>query len=136
MLFYRHQKENEVKNLRLSQEKQQLQKNYDDKERLSSEALRMRMQTVYKERNDNLYNRLVTEFNAVYPNALSEFSVAHPELTDTERAICLLSFFSFRVKEIAYILDLRENTVSKARLAIKKKTGVEDLAEIVRPFIG
>ena len=115
---------------------QQLQKNYDDKERLSSEALRMRMQTVYKERNDNLYNRLVTEFNAVYPNALSEFSVAHPELTDTERAICLLSFFSFRVKEIAYILDLRENTVSKARLAIKKKTGVEDLAEIVRPFIG
>lgn len=136
LLFYRHQKENEVKNLRLSQEKQQLQKNYDDKERLSSEALRMRMQTVYKERNDNLYNRLVTEFNAVYPNALSEFSVAHPELTDTERAICLLSFFSFRVKEIAYILDLRENTVSKARLAIKKKTGVEDLAEIVRPFIG
>ena len=136
LLFYRHQKENEVKNLRLSQEKQQLQKNYDDKERLSSEALRMRMQTVYKERNDNLYDRLVTEFNAVYPNALSEFSVAHPELTDTERAICLLSFFSFRVKEIAYILDLRENTVSKARLAIKKKTGVEDLAEIVRPFIG
>lgn len=136
LLFYRHQKENEVKNLRLSQEKQQLQKNYDDKERLSSEALRMRMQTVYKERNDNLYDRLVTEFNAVYPNALSEFSVAHPELTDTERAICLLSFFSFRVKEIAYILDLRENTVSKARLAIKKKTGVEDLAELVRPFIG
>lgn len=136
LLFYRHQKENEVKNLRLSKEKQQLQKNYDDKERLSSEALRMRMQTIYKERNDNLYDRLVTEFNAVYPNALSKFSVAHPELTETERAICLLSFFSFRVKEIAYILDLRENTVSKARLSIKKKTGVEDLAELVRPFIG
>ena len=133
---YRHQKENEVKNLLLSQEKQQLQKNYDDKERLSIEALRLRMQTIYKERNDNLYDRLITEFNAVYPNALSHFEVNHAELTDTERAICLLSFFSFRVKEIAYILDLRENTVSKARIAIKKKTGNDDLAEIIRPFIG
>lgn len=135
LLFYRHQKENEVKNLRLSQEKLQLQKNYDDKERLSIEALRMRMQTIYKERNDNLYDRLVTEFNAVYPNALSEFSVAYPELTDTERAICLMSFFSFRVKEIAYILNLRENTVSKARITIKRKTVTDDLTEIIRPFI-
>ena len=135
-LAYRHQKENEVKNLRLNQEKQQLQKNYDDKERLSIEALRMRMQTIYKERNDNLYNRLITDFSTVYPKALSEFSAAHPELTDTEHAICLLSFFSFRVKEIAYILDLRENTVSKARIAIKKKTGTDDLAELIRPFIG
>ena len=133
---YRHQKENEVKNLKLSQEKQQLQKNYDDKERLSIEALRLRMQTIYKERNDNLYSHLVTEFNAVYPNALSHFEASHSELTDTERAICLLSFFSFRVKEIAYILDLRENTVSKARISIKKKTGNDDLAEIIRPFIG
>ena len=73
---YHHQKENEVKNLQLSQEKQQLQKNYDDKERLSIEALRLRMQTIYKERNDNLYDRLITEFNAVYPNALSYFEVA------------------------------------------------------------
>lgn len=136
LLFYRHQKENEVKNLRLNQEKQQLQKDYDDKERHSSEALRMRMQTIYKERNDNLYDRLVMEFNAVYPNALTNFSAAYPKLTETEQAICLLSCFSFRVKEIAYILDLRENTVSKARLAIKKKTGVEDLAELVKSFIG
>ncbi len=132
---YRYQKENEVKNLQLSQEKQQLQKNYDDKERLSIEALRLRMQTIYKERNDNLYDRLITDFNAVYPNALSHFEASHPELTDTERAICLLSFFSFRVKEIAYILDLRENTVSKARIAIKKKTGTDDLAELIKPFI-
>jgi DNA-binding CsgD family transcriptional regulator len=136
LLFYRHQKESEVKNLRLNQEKQQLQKDYDDKERHSIEALRMRMQTIYKERNDDLYDRLVTEFNAVYPDALSNFSSTHPELTETECAICLLSCFSFRVKEIAYILDLRENTVSKARLAIKKKTGVEDLAELMKSFIG
>lgn len=133
---YRHQKENEVKNLRLSQEKLQLQKNYNDKERLSSEALRMRMQTIYKERNDNLGERLFAEFNAVYPNVLSDFSTAHPELTETECSICLLSYFSFRVKEIAYILDLKENTVSKSRINIKRKTGIDEPAEVMKPFIG
>ena len=125
-----------MKNLLLNQEKNQLQKDYDDKERLSNEALRLRMKTIYKEHNDNLFDRLVNEFNAVYPNALSDFSAAYPELNETERAICLLSYFSFRVKEIAYILDLRENTVSKARITIKKKTGIDDLAEIIKPFIG
>ena len=133
---YRRQKENEVKNLRLSQEKLQLQKNYNDKERLSSEALRMRMQTIYKERNDNLGERLFAEFNAVYPNVLSDFSTAHPELTETECSICLLSYFSFRVKEIAYILDLKENTVSKSRINIKRKTGIDEPAEVMKPFIG
>ncbi|MBR2770800.1 MAG: hypothetical protein IKD78_02090 [Bacteroidales bacterium] len=135
-IFYGHQKKNEMKNLLLNQEKNQLQKDYDDKERLSNEALRLRMKTIYKEHNDNLFDRLVNEFNAVYPNALSDFSAAYPELNETERAICLLSYFSFRVKEIAYILDLRENTVSKARITIKKKTGIDDLAEIIKPFIG
>lgn len=135
-IFYNRQKKNEVKNLILNQEKHQLQKNYDNKERLSNEALRLRMKTVYKEHNDNLFDRLVQEFNAVYPNALCDFSAACPELNETERAICLLSYFSFRVKEMAYILDLRENTVSKARIAIKKKTGIDDLAEIIKPFIG
>ena len=135
-LFYRQQKEKELENLRLHEEKRQLQQHYDDKERLSSEALRQRMKTVYKEQNDRLDERLFNEFKAVYPNALNELQAAHPELTETEQSICLLSFFSFRVKEIAYILDLRENTVSKSRLSIKKKTGMDDPADIVRPFIG
>lgn len=134
ILFYSRQKKNEVKKLLLIQEKQQLQKSYDNKERHSNEALRQRMKTIYKEHNDNLFDRIVNEFNAVYPSALSDFSAAYPELNETERAICLLSYFSFRVKEIAYILDLRENTVSKARIAIRKKTGF-DIAEIIKPYI-
>lgn len=121
--------------LRLQEEKLRLQKDYDAKERLSSEALKTRMQNIYKEQNDNLYLRLINEINAVYPNALAELKNKHPELTETERAICLLSFFSFRVKEIAYILDLKENTVSKSRLSIKKKTGLENPADVVRPYI-
>ena len=135
-LAYRQHKEKQMETLRLNEEKLRLQRNYDDKERLSNEALRMRMQNIYREQNDNVYSRLLNEFNAVYPNALAELKNKRPELTETEQAICLLSFFSFRVKEIAYILDLKENTVSKSRLNIKRKTGLDDFAEVVRPFIG
>lgn len=135
-LFYRHQKGKQLETLRLAEEKRQLQQDYDDKERISGEALRQRMQTVYLEQNDKLYDRILKEFKALYPNTLEEIAAAHPELTETELSICLLSFFSFRVKEIAYILDLKENTVSKNRLSIKKKTGLDEPAEVARPFIG
>lgn len=135
-LFYRHQKGKQLETLRLAEEKRQLQQDYADKERISGEALRQRLQSVYLERNDKVFERIFKEFNAVYPDTLGKLKAAHPELTETELSICLLSFFSFRVKEIAYILDLKENTVSKNRLSIKKKTGMDDPAEVARPFIG
>ena len=135
-LFYRHQKGKQLETLRLAEEKRQLQQDYADKERISDEALRQRMKTVYLEQNDKLYDRILKEFKALYPNTLEKIEAAHPELTETELPICLLSFFSFRVKEIAFILDLKENTVSKCRLSIKKKTGLDEPAEVVRPFIG
>lgn len=135
-LFYRHQKDKQLETMRLMEEKRRLQQEYETKEHRSSAALRQRLQTVYREQNDNLFDRLMKEFKALYPNTLEEIAAAHPELTDTELSICLLSFFDFRVKEIAYILDLKENTVSKSRLSIKKKTGLDDPSDIVKPFIG
>lgn len=47
----------------------------------------------------------------------------------------LASIYTIRLKGIAYILDLKKNTVSKSRLSIKRKTGVENLADVVKPFI-
>ena len=135
-LFYRHQKDKQLETMCLMEEKRRLQQEYETKEHRSSAALRQRLQTVYREQNDNLFDRLMKEFKALYPNTLDEIKAAHPELTDTELSICLLSFFDFRVKEIAYILDLKENTVSKSRLSIKKKTGMDDPSDIVKPFIG
>ena len=58
----------------------------------------------------------------------------YSDLNDTEVDICVLSHFAFRVKEIADILELRENTVAKYRSSIKKKAqidSVEDLMERV-----
>lgn len=52
--------------------------------------------------------------------------MASENLTETEQKICLLSFLSFRVKEIAHVLNLRENTVSKYKSSISKKNGREN----------
>ena len=80
--------------------------------------------------------RIRNAFNAAYPEALAKLKAAHPELSETELDICLLSFFSFRLKEAADLLDLRENTVAKYRTAIKKKIQTDDLEGVLKPFLG
>ena len=94
------------------------------------ETLNIKIQAIYSDRNNNKLERIMTEFNAAYPDALANLKAAHPDLTDTELDICVLSFFSFRLKETADIIHLRDNTVAKYRTAIKKKLEIDDLKEV------
>ena len=94
------------------------------------ETLNIKIQAIYSDRNNNKLERIMTEFNAAYPDALADLKAAHPDLTDTELDICVLSFFSFRLKETADIIHLRDNTVAKYRTAIKKKLEIDDLKEV------
>lgn len=94
------------------------------------ETLTLKIQAIYSDRNNNKLERIMTEFNAAYPDALADLKAAHPDLTDTELDICVLSFFSFRLKETADIIHLRDNTVAKYRTAIKKKLEIDDLKEV------
>ena len=66
---------------------------------------------------------------------MSKLRSAHPDLTDTELDVCVLSTFSFRLKEVADILDLRENTVAKYRSSIKKKTRTRDVESLMRQVL-
>ena len=100
------------------------------------EALQLKAQAIFSDRLNNKMERIRNEFKAVYPDALTRLKNACPELSDTELDICLLSFFSFRLKEASDILDLRENTVAKYRTAIKKKTQNNDLENVLKPFLG
>jgi hypothetical protein len=100
------------------------------------EALQLKAQAIFSDRLNNKMERIRNEFKAVYPDALTRLKNACPELSDTELDICLLSFFSFRLKEASDILDLRENTVAKYRTAIKKKTQTNDLESVLKPFLG
>ena len=94
------------------------------------ENLRLKGRAIFSDRHNNKMERIRNEFNAAYPEALAKLSAAHPELSDTELDICVLSFFSFRLKETSEIMHLRENTVAKYRTAIKKKVKTDDLETI------
>ena len=94
------------------------------------ETLRLKGRAIFSDRHNNKIERIRNEFNAAYPEALAKLSAAHPELSNTELDICVLSFFSFRLKETSEIMHLRENTVAKYRTAIKKKVKTDDLEKI------
>ena len=100
------------------------------------EALRLKVEAIYNDRLNNKAKRIIEVFNESYPEALPKLKAVYPDLSDTELDICVLSFFPFRMKEIADILDLRENTVSKYRIAIKKKTQFKTIERLWGQFIG
>ncbi len=101
----------------------------------ANEALRMKVQAIYDDKRNNTFNRILEVFNEAYPDALMKLKAAHPDLNDTELDVSVLSMFPFRTKEIADILDLRENTVSKYRTAIKKKTQTETFEGLWASFV-
>ena len=98
-------------------------------------ALQQHIHTIYRNQKNNVYQSILKEFSAVYPDAYEKFQNAHPELTETEQAICLLSFFSFRRKEISIILNIQENTVSKYRNSIVKKIGTTEIEDIMKDYL-
>lgn len=105
-------------------------KNLNKQKDIAGNALQQHVQMIYREQKDNMYQEILKEFTSVYPDALNKLKKTYPELTDTELSVCMLSFFSFRVKDIANILKLRENTVSKYRSSIIKKTEAKDITKI------
>ena len=115
--------------------KKQYNKNILEQEDIIYNALRQHVVTIYHKQKDNIYENILKEFNTFYPDALEKFKDTYPYLTESQQAICMLSFLSFRTKEISLILNLRENTVSKYRNYITKCTGVKSLDDIIRPFI-
>lgn len=114
--------------------KKQYNKNILEQEDIIYNALRQHVVTIYHKQKDNVYENILKEFNTFYPDALEKFKDTYPYLTESQQAICMLSFLSFRTKEISLILNLRENTISKYRNSILKSTSVKSLDEIMRPF--
>ena len=57
----------------------------------------------------------------IYPNLYSTILKNHPDLTETEAKICLLSCFDLSNAEIAELLGLRTNTVNQNRSNLRKK---------------
>lgn len=116
--------------------KRDLQEAHGALETQAQEAILMKVRAIYDDKYNNTFSRILEVFNTAYPEALGKLKAEHPDLNETELDISVLSYFPFRTKEIADILDLRENTVSKYRTSIKRKTQTETFEGLWVPYIG
>ena len=117
------------KRMRLQQEEanKQLEAARDALKAKEQDALLTKVTAIYQDKHGNKAKRIFEVFNEAHPDAVAKLKAAYPDLNETEVEICVLSHFAFRLKEIADILDLRENTVAKYRSSIKKKALVESV---------
>lgn len=125
------------KRLKLQQEElgKQLEAVQDALKVKEKDALFTKVNAIYQDKLGNKAKRIFEAFNEAHPDAVSKLKASYPDLTDTEVDICVLSHFAFRVKEIADILELRENTVAKYRSSIKKKTQIRDAESLMNQVL-
>ncbi len=74
----------------------------------------------------------MAEFETAYPQAFEKLVASHPELSEVERNIVVLSFLGFRVKEEADMLGLSSNTVTKYRTNIRKKMDYAPVSDLFK----
>ena len=131
------QQEESSKRLKLLQEEssKQLEAAQDALKVKEKDALFTKVNAIYQDKLGNKAKRIFEAFNEAHPDAVSKLKASYPDLTDTEVDICVLSHFAFRVKEIADILELRENTVAKYRSNIKKKTQIRDAESLMNQVL-
>ena len=125
------------KRLKLQQEEssKQLEAARDALKAKEQDALLTKVTAIYHDKLGNKAKRIFEAFNEAHPDAVAKLKASYPDLTDTELDICVLSHFAFRVKEMADILDLRENTVSKYRSSIKKKAQIRDVESLMNQVL-
>ena len=132
-LAFRYRKNKEIEALKHEEAYRKLQLEFvaaSQQAQQAQQALRQRVIAIYKIEQDDCLERILAEFAAAYPQGMEKLQANHPDLTETERNIIVLSFLGFRVKEEAELLDLSVNTVAKYRTNIRKKMD-SDLVSIL-----
>ena len=69
---------------RYNEAERELQTKMEQAAQHTREVLQQRAMTIYQSGGGNRLKQILAEFEAVYPQALSELAVAHPELSETE----------------------------------------------------
>ena len=86
---------------------------------------------------DNVFEAAKTVIEVAYPTLFSAILEKHPNLSDTEAKVCLMSCFDLTNAEIAELLDLSTNTINQNRSTLRKKLslGSEKMSEQLRNLI-
>ena len=96
------------------------------------QVLQQRVMELYRSGQEDRLERILSEFTTAYPQGIEKLQANHPDLTETECHIVVLSFLGFRVKEEAELLNLSANTVGKYRTNIRKKVGSDPVSNLFR----
>ena len=73
---------------------------------------------------EDAFEAAKTAIEAVYPDLLPVIREKHPDLSDTEAKVCLMSCFDLTNAEIAELLGLSINTVNQNRSTLRRKLGL------------
>lgn len=134
-MTFRYRKNKEIEFLEYREANRQLQSELENASQQSQKLLQLlqqRAMQIYKTKGDKAWQNIIDEFEATYPKATEHLKDAHPNLSEAERNIIILSFLGFRMKEEAEILNLSPNTVEKYRTNIRKKAGIHPISHLVR----
>ncbi len=130
----------------LKQLQEEAQKELDERDRLHKEAVKkqqdeaiqqartllpQRVNDLYRSKVSNRMERIMAEFEAVYPLALERLAAAYPDLNEAERQIAVLNFLRFRSKEEADLTGFTENTTLKYRSNLNKKAGSDPISVLI-----
>ena len=85
---------------------------------------------------DDDWNRFRALFDQVYPNYLLRLRRLHPALTPAEIRLICLSRLSLSTKEMAGMLGVSADTISKTRYRVRKKTNLPEGADLAETFAG
>ena len=131
-LTFRYRKNKEIEALKFKEANRELQSKLEQATQHSQQVLQQRASNLYKTEGDKAWERIIADFETAYPQAKENLKAAHPELSDMECNIVILSFLGFRVKEEAEILHLSLNTVEKYRTNVRKKAGSDPISHLIR----
>ena len=125
-------KKKALENQKLQDEKQRLQKDFEDSKHRQFEALLKRVKSLFDEKKNKSLPFIINEFNIVYIDNLNDICKEYPNLSETEKNILILTLLNFRIKEEAELLNLSENTVMKYRSNLKKKVDFDQISSQIR----
>ena len=134
-LTNRYRKNKEIETLRQKEAYRKLQSEFETvsaQARQAQRATQQRVMELYKTREGNKLERILAEFEAACPQGMEKLAANHPNLTETECHIIVLSFLQFRVKEMAELLNLSTNTVVKYRTNIRKKMDSKAISDLIQ----
>lgn len=130
-ISYRYRKEKEIEALKFQKTIQRLQSELEQHSQHSWQTLQQRALALYQSEKTEAAERIFAEFETSYPQTLEKLKASYPELSEAECKVAILSLLGFRVKEVAQLLDLSANTVTKYRTNIRKKSGLEAFSDLI-----